>query len=92
MTTNNTTDTNLIQWIKTNPLLTFLCSLLIVLFLAFTAVMFSSTAEESIGRLLGLGLSGQNEKNKILAFLGIGMGGILLAVQAVIANRRAKAM
>ena len=81
-----------IEWTKTNPLLTFLCSLLIVLFSAFTAVMFSSTAEESIGRLLGLGLSGQNEKNKILAFLGIGMGGILLAVQAVIANRRAKAM
>ena len=81
-----------IEWTKTNPLLTFLCSLLIVLFSTFTAVMFSSTAEESIGRLLGLGLSEENEKNKILTFLGIGMGGILLALQAVIANRRAKAL
>ena len=80
------------QWIKTNPLLTFLCGLLVVLFSTFTAVMFSGTAEESIGRLLGLGLSEENEKNKILTFLGIGMGGILLALQAVIANRRAKAL
>lgn len=35
---------------------------------------------------------GLSEKNKILTFLGIGMGGILLALQAVIANRRAQAM
>ena len=80
------------QWVKTNPLLTILYSLLIVLVSTFTAVMFSSTAEEPIGQLLGLGLSEENEKNKILTFLGIGMGGILLAMQAVIANRRAKAL
>ena len=35
---------------------------------------------------------GLTEKNETLTFLGIGMGGVLLAVQAVIANRRAKAM
>ena len=35
---------------------------------------------------------GLTEKNGTLKFLGIGMGGVLLALQAVIANRRAKAM
>ena len=92
MTTDNTAGTNLIQWVKANPLLNILCFLLFALFVAFVAVMVSDTAEAWIGRLLGLGLSEHNEKNKILTFLGIGMGGILLALQAVIANRRAKAM
>jgi len=91
MSTKNTADTNLIQWVKTNPLLTFLltilCILLIVLFAAFVAVMVSETAEKFIGQLLG-----STKKNDTLTFLGIGMGGILLALQAVIANRRAKAM
>ena len=35
---------------------------------------------------------GLTEKNEALKFLGIGMGGVLLALQALIANRRAKAM
>ena len=35
---------------------------------------------------------GLTEKNETLTFLGVGMGGVLLALQAVIANRRAKAM
>ena len=82
----------LIRWVKTNPLLTILCSLLGMMIVAFVAVMFSDTVKECIGQLLGLGLSEENEKNKILTFLGIGMGGILLALQAVIANRRAKAL
>lgn len=81
-----------IQWVKTNPLLTILCSLLGVLFSTFATVMFSETVETWVGQLLGLGLPEKSEKNKILTFLGIGMGGILLALQAVIANRRAKAM
>ena len=54
--------------------------------------MVSETVEKCVGQLLGLGLSEENEKNKILTFLGIGMGGILLALQAVIANKRAQAM
>ena len=49
--------------------------------------MLSKTVEACIGQLLGL-----SEKNEILKFLGIGFGGILLVWQAVIANRRAKAM
>ena len=87
MSTKNPADTNLIQWVKTNPLLTILCSLLVVLFLALVAVMFSETVEKCVGQLLGL-----TKKNETLTFLGIGMGGILLALQAIIANRRAKAM
>ena len=86
MTTNNTTDTNLIQWVKTNPLLTILWSILVVLLVVFIAVMVSENLCW-ISPYLGL-----TNKNEILTFLGIGMGGILLALQAVIANSRAQAM
>ena len=63
--------------------------------MVLVAVMVSETVEKCVGELLGLGSpekNEKNEKNEILTFLGIGMGGILLALQAVIANRRAKAM
>ena len=86
MTTDTTAETNLIQWVKTNPLLTILWSLLVVMLAVFVAAMFSKNLCW-ISPYLGL-----TDKNKILTFLGIGMGGILLALQAVIANRRAKAM
>ena len=81
-----------IQWVKANPLLTILCSLLVVLFSAFVAVIFFKTVEVCIGRLLGSSDLDLFRKKEILTFLGIGMGGILLALQAVIANRRARAM
>ena len=82
---------HLIQWIKTIfSLKSGLIFLLVVLFSTFVAVMIYETTEKFIGQLLGL--SEENEKNKILTFLGIGMGGILLALQAVIANMRAQAM
>ena len=71
-------------------ILAFLGSFLAVLFLAFVGVMSSEYVQGSVGGLLGL--SEKSEKNDLLAFLGFAMGGILLAVQAVIANRRAKAM
>ena len=86
MTTDTTAETNLIQWVKTNPLLTILCSLLVVMLAVLVAAMFSKNLCW-ISPYLGL-----TDKNKILTFLGIGMGGILLALQAVIANRRARAM
>ena len=80
-----------IRWVKTVfSLKGGLIFLLVVLFSAFVAVMVSETVEKCIGQLLGL--SEENEKNEILTFLGIGMGGILLALQAVIANKRAQAM
>ena len=65
--------------------------LLAVLFVAFVAVMISQAAEGVIGQLLGLSGT-EGIKNQVLTFLGLSMGGILLALQAVIANRRAEAM
>ena len=59
----------------------------VVLFVAFTAVMVSESVEECISQLLGL-----YAKNEILKFLGIGMGGTLLALQALMSYKRAKAL
>ena len=59
----------------------------VVLFVAFTAVMVFESAEECISQLLGL-----YAKNEILKFLGIGMGGVLLALQAMMSYKRAKAL
>ena len=59
----------------------------VVLFVAFTAVMVFESAEECISQLLGL-----YAKNEILKFLGIGMGGLLLALQAMMSYKRAKAL
>ena len=61
--------------------------LLGVLFVLFLAVIFCEGAESSISERLGL-----EEKNEVLKFLGIGMGGILLALQAFASHKRAKAM
>ena len=64
-----------------------LVALLGVLFMLFLAVMFCEGAESCISDLLGL-----EEKHEVLKFLGIGMGGILLALQAFASHKRAKAM
>ena len=64
-----------------------LVGLLVVLFGLFLAVMFCEGAESCISELLGL-----EEKHEVLKFLGIGMGGILLALQAFASHKRAKAM
>ena len=76
----------MILWLRNNVHGILVC-LLCVLFFAFSAVIFSVTAKGWIGQ--GLGLTGKNE---ILKFIGISMGGVLLALQAVIANNRAVAM
>ena len=68
-------------------LLWFLILLLVGLVVLFSSVMCCGSVEEWVGFLLGL-----QKKNEILKFLGISMGGIVLVLQAVIANRRAKAM
>ena len=75
-------------WEKTRvePLLYALIGVLAVTFLA---VLFWGSAEKSIVQLLGV--EGP-KKYEALKFLGIGMGGLLLALQALIANKRAKAM
>ena len=73
--------------IKENPLLSFLIFLLIVAFVAFVGVLFFDCVKNCVSGLVGL-----TAKNKILTFLGIGMGGILVALQALASHRRAKAM
>lgn len=89
---NRTPSVSIPPWVKRVVCWVFspkgaLIILLGVLFVAFVAVMACETTEECIGQLLGL-----SGKNEILTFLGLSMGGILLALQAVIANIRAKAM
>ena len=61
--------------------------LLGIVFITFGAVVANKSAEGNIGQSLGL-----SEKNEILTFLGLSMGGILLALQALISNTRARAM
>ena len=54
----------------------FLICVLGLLLLCFVSVMFSETIEERYGLLLGL----SKQKNEILTFLGVGMGGVLLTL------------
>ena len=49
----------------------------------------SLTFKECIVQLLGVS---EEHKNKTLTFLGIGMGGVLIALQALMSYKRAKAM
>ena len=72
--------------IKDNPLLSFLIFLLVLAFGAFVGVLFCECIETYISNLLGL-----SNKNETLKFLGIGMGGILIALQALMSYKRAKA-
>ena len=76
----------MISWLRKNVQAILIC-LLCVLFVAFASVIFSVTAEGWISQRLGL-----TEKIETLKFLGISMGGVLLGLQAVIANNRAAAM
>ena len=73
--------------IKENPLLSALIFLLFLLAVGFVVVMFF----EPKWMFERLGIP-EKEKNKALTFLGIGMGGILVALQAMMSYKRAKAM
>lgn len=57
----------------------------------FMAVVFD-WCSESMANLLGIEEGGPSKKYKTLRFLGIGIGGVLVALQAVMSYRRAKAM
>ena len=84
---------NFVSKIKENPLLIFqaiLIVLLIVLAIGFVVVMVSENPEWSF-KLFGVSGS-ENPKFEALKFLGIGMGGILVALQALMSYKRAKAM
>ena len=64
--------------------------LLILLVVVFVVVM-SSENPEWIFNLLGIAENGES-KYEALKFLGIGMGGVLVALQALMSYKRAKAM
>ena len=59
----------------------------VVLLGTFLLAMTSESVEGCVSQLFGL-----HTKNKTLQFLGIGMGGVLLALQAMMSYRRAKAL
>ena len=73
--------------IKENPLLSFLIFLLVLGFGTFMGVLFCAGIESYVSKLLGLA-----EKSEILKFVGIGMGGILVALQALMSYKRAMAL
>ncbi len=59
----------------------------VVLLGTFLLVMVSESMAGSVSQLFGL-----HTKNKTLQFLGIGMGGVLFALQALMSYKRAKAL
>ena len=67
-----------------------LIGLLVVLVVIFVVVLFSENPEW-IFNLLGIAQNGES-KYEVLKFLGIGMGGILIALQALMSYKRAKAL
>ena len=77
-------------WLFRSQTLQFLLIvLLIVLAVVFVAVLVSKSFEACILKSLGLE---ENAKYEALKFLGISMGGILIALQALMSYKRAKAM
>ena len=76
--------------IKENPLLSLLIILLILLGIVFVVVLCFENPKR-IFNLLGVSEKEQ-PKYEALKFLGIGMGGILVALQALMSYKRAKAM
>ena len=66
---------------------TVLIGLLVVLVIVFVGVLSFEYVEKHTSKLLDL-----PSKNETLKFLGIGMGGVLVALQALMSYKRAKAM
>ncbi len=60
---------------------------LVLLLATFVAVMVWEGAEKFMSGLLGV-----SPKSEVLKFIGIGMGGVLIALQALMSYKRAKAM
>ena len=73
-------------WVRERPIRAGLVGLLAVLFAFFLAVMAYGEPAWAY-RLFGV-----KEKFRVLEFVGIAMGGVLLAIGAEIANRRAVAL
>ena len=64
-----------------------ICVIALCIMLGFFVAVMACENPEWVFKLFG-----KHDKFEILKFLGVGMGGVLLAIGAVIANRRAKAM
>ena len=80
----------LAQWFKRHLFSLFqntLIFFLVLLLATFVAVMVWECAEKCMLELFGL-----SSKSGVLKFIGIGMGGILIALQALMSYKRAKAM
>lgn len=74
-------------------LLSFLIGTFVLLSALALAVMFSESIEGCVSQLLGVnGAEGVSKKYEVLKALVIVTGGVILVIQAWIANRRAKAM
>ena len=80
----------LLSKIKENRFLSFLVFLFFFLAIVFVVVMISDKPSWSF-KLFGVS-GNENRKYEVLKFLGIGMGGILIALQALMSYKRAKAM
>ncbi len=81
---------NFVSKIKENPLLSLLIILLILLGIVFVVVLCVENPKR-IFNLLGVSEKEQ-PKYEVLKFLGISMGGILIALQALMSYKRATAM
>lgn len=73
--------------IKDNPLLSVLVLLLLVVFGTFVGVLFCDGFQKYVSTRLDI-----SEKSDVLKFIGIAMGGILIALQALMSYKRAKAL
>ena len=80
---------NLWKKIKAQPFQSLLVLVFLVLAGLFVAVAFDVCSESIFSHL---GITEGEKKYRTLRFLGIGMGGVLVALQALMSYRRAKAM
>ena len=79
--------------IRKDPLLSLLVGVFGLLLVLALAVMLSESVEACVSQLFGVkGEEGVSKKYEVLKSLVIVMGGIILVIQAWIANKRAKAM
>ena len=75
--------------ICSEPWVSVLIGFLVLLFATFLTVVICDDPQWIYPRL---GLETKSGKNEALKFLGIGMGGLLIAIQAVMSYKRAKAL
>ena len=75
--------------ICSEPWVSVLIGILVLLFATFLTVVICDDPQWIYPRL---GLETKSGKNEALKFLGIGMGGLLIAIQAVMSYKRAKAL